>query len=175
MRLLVVCMLLLTSSVLQGQTVYRCTDKLGNPVFSTDPCGKDAQRVAIDPPPPTSAASAASSDARAISDSNEDSTCRRHAEALRPAGGIERRIAELEARKAAAQKKLNAPRRNIYLDAPRDEPALYQQIRDADSALDEERHINMPRQFEAEANYRRALSDCDRQKAQRARTAPARQ
>ena len=90
----------LASSAVVGQTVYKCTDKLGNPVFSTDPCGKDAKashydnapakpKAAADnqsqngqvseAPSPTKRARTAQDD---ISDSVADSQCRRDAKKL---------------------------------------------------------------------------------------------
>jgi|GEM_PF-6744668 len=153
----------LISTCAGAQTVYKCVDKFGNPIFSTDPCGKDAQQVTVvpasgrDPPAPPPSAHSTPTTKKSDADTKDERECRRHAESLR-IGGAQERIAELEARKASLQKQLDASR-NKFVQTTY-EANLRQQIVDTESAITHERIIEMPREMQADAEYRRALVEC---------------
>lgn len=90
-RLMLGTVLMLVAAVASAQTVYKCTDKLGNPIFTTDPCGADAKATTYGTAaakkkesgnPEPAAAPRSNSAVQAISDSVADSNCRRSAERL---------------------------------------------------------------------------------------------
>jgi hypothetical protein len=111
MRFLLI--LIAATGVAHAQTVYKCTDADGSPVFSQNPCGNDAQVIEVKTvAPPEDQLLAAGEEAQARStiralDLQENECVRRAERAAHSASGrrvyqYQKRIAALEARIARA-------------------------------------------------------------------------
>jgi len=171
-------MLGLTTTFVQAQTVYKCTGSNGSVTYSQNPCGKDARIVMQahssseksseadergSPPPPRKP----DANIQAISDSADDSNCRRDAQRLAAMPSREkieqanRQIAELNSRiyvndygQTSAGNAAIANRRE-------------EEIISLEQVISSEQTRNEALVAESKKRMDDALAECDRKKTER--------
>ena len=162
----------LASAFVQAQTIYKCAGSNGSVIYAQSPCGKDARIVMQ---APVSAKSSNDDDSespsptrkpdpniQAISDSVDDSNCRRDAQRLNIAPPSERidqanqQIAELNSRVYA----------NGYGALAADQQTA-DEINSLREVISSEQARNDALIVEAKKKMNDALAECDRKKAER--------
>jgi len=168
-----------------GQTVYKCSDKNGNAVFTTDPCGKDAKLVSGTPPKPRLNRTAGEDDEPAapvsaapkkrertavddISDSVDDSNCRRSARNayIEPSTAkIDNAMAEIRDLQNASYYGGTAAQRQLMVQGNESKIIGLRNI------ISTEESRNDQLRKESDERLRKMLDDCDRAKADREKAA----
>ena len=164
-----------------AQTVYKCTKADGSVMFSQNPCGKDAKIVMDDRSSPKNTSASDNGDAKspasqpttdpnvqAISDSVDDSNCRRDAQRLATVPSTER-IDQAQADLARLQSQIGADSTasaNSYYAQPVGQSDA-QQIADLQEFISSERANINAQGAESQKRVDEALAACDRKKSER--------
>lgn len=168
-------------SLAGAQTVYQCTGANGTVTFSQNPCGKDAKIVMDDRSSPKNASAGGNGDARsseprpatdpnvqAISDSVDDSNCRRDAQRLAVAPSTER-LDQAQAELGRLQSQAgtgSAGNANSYYVQSQDQSDA-QQMADLQEIISSEQARIDALTAESQKRVEEALAVCDRQKSER--------
>jgi hypothetical protein len=166
MKLFLFCALaLLATAAHADRKIYSCRDAAGNAVFSPQPCGADSKEVAIDAGHAGNDTQPQSSDAiNAISDGVADSDCRREAK-KNSVYSNDATIQDLERRKKNLADQASYANNNLA--GATYESGIRQQIGDLDIAISQERTRISAENAKVDSDYRAAVAECDRFKAER--------
>lgn len=162
-----------------AQTVYQCTGADGSVTFSQNPCGKDAKIVMDERAPPKNASADDNGDSKssaprpdpniqAISDSVDDSNCRRDAQRLAVTPSTER-IDQAQAELARLQSQVgasSAEAASAYYAQSLDQPDAQQVADLQDAILSEQARIDALA-ADSQKRVAEALAECDRKKSER--------
>ena len=160
----------LASVFAQAQTIYKCTGSNGSVIYSQNPCGKDARIVmqanpasAKSPddddsgsPPPTRKPDP---NIQAISNSVDDTNCRRDAQRLNVVPSTEkieqanRQIVELNSR--------------VYVNGYTVDQQGADEIESLKQAISSEQERNEALAVQSKKRMDDALAECDRKKSER--------
>jgi len=167
----------LTSAFVQAQPIYKCTGGNGSVTYSQSPCGKDARIVMQAHSADTSAGDERGSpplprrpdaNIQAISDSVDDSNCRRDAQRLAVAPSMDKidqanqQIAELNSRIY-----VNGYGRTSAGNASVVNRQIEEQIISLQQVISSEQTRNQALVAEAKKRMEDALAECDRKKTER--------
>jgi hypothetical protein len=165
---LFVALAFLASTAHADRKIYSCKDAAGNAIFSPQPCGADSKEVAIDAGHAGTDTQPQSSEAiQAISDGEADSDCRRMAK-RNATYSNDTTIQDLERRKGNLEKQASYATNNLA--GATYESGIRQQMGDLDIAISQERTRISAENSKADSDYRAAIAECNRFKAERSQT-----
>lgn len=179
MRMLAAMVCLLVATAADAQTVYKCTDKSGTPVFTTSPCGPAAQKIDVQPASgpdrvqqPGGASASSPSASMTGDDARLDAACRNAAAersaTASSASPIDATIARLEQQQASLE---NEQRKHAH-----SEPGYAYgagQLANANNQLESARNTAQIDAQNRSATYSSDLARCDSEQASRARNRAA--